>query len=290
MRKIIFFLIFAIFPQNVFSENNFNQNLLERADSFFKNQDYYKAEIFYDAFLVEKHSCTALFRSGLCRYYTKRFDEAVVIFKKISENCDQKFKFPSYLILVNSYLELKEPGLAMIELSNLNKISPYSDLSQFALYEKIWLYLRFGKIEKAVKEISGLNKEFREKYFNEDFSENIKLFDKTIKSPVLAGIYSVIPGGGYLYCNRYKDAAFSFFINSLLAGAAYEAFENDMNIAGVLLAGIFTGFYSGNIYGGIRAANVENRIYREEIFKKLEKKFKKAGIPKSLSIDFIVDF
>ncbi len=32
------------------------------------------------------------------------------------------------------------------------------------------------------------------------------------KNPKIAGLLSLIPGGGFLYCGRYKDALTAFFI------------------------------------------------------------------------------
>lgn len=280
MRRfiILFFLFFPV----VVSAENFDENLLKKADTFFKNQQYYKAEIFYDAYLTETKSCDIKFKSALCRYKTGRFDEAVKYFKEISDECDENLSLKSNLILSDVYLKLDEPGLALLSLSNLEKMGKYENVQNMAKYEKFWLYLRFGKLDKAVHEIENFDDSFSNEIKAREIRENINLFDKKVKSPVLGGLFSIIPGGGYLYCKRYKDAGFAFFINSLLMGATYEAFDNDMNIAGCLMAGIAAGFYSGNIYGGIRAAEVENKLYRRNLYKDFEKKFKR----KDLSIEF----
>jgi hypothetical protein len=45
------------------------------------------------------------------------------------------------------------------------------------------------------------------------------------KSPVLAGLFAVVPGGGFLYTGRIKDAAAAFLLNAGLGLAAWKAFD-----------------------------------------------------------------
>ncbi len=79
------------------------------------------------------------------------------------------------------------------------------------------------------------------------------------KNPNLAGLFAVVPGGGFLYCERYRDAFVSFLLNTGLIYAADAAYDND-NVA---LAGVIgfvgAGFYTGNIYGSISSAHKYNR-------------------------------
>ena len=43
-----------------------------------------------------------------------------------------------------------------------------------------------------------------------------------------AGILSIIPGTGHLYCGRYKDATLAFILNTAMIYAACEAFDNHL--------------------------------------------------------------
>jgi hypothetical protein len=79
------------------------------------------------------------------------------------------------------------------------------------------------------------------------------------KSPAMAGFLSILPGGGYLYCNRYRDALMAFLLNGGLILAAVSSFENDNPALGAVIGFVETGFYSGNIYGGISSAHKYNR-------------------------------
>jgi tetratricopeptide (TPR) repeat protein len=82
------------------------------------------------------------------------------------------------------------------------------------------------------------------------------------KSPRLAGILSILPGGGYAYCGYHNTAVSSLLINGLLFWATYSAFDNDNPGAGGFFSMLFVGFYSGNIYGSIRSAHRFNENER----------------------------
>jgi hypothetical protein len=84
------------------------------------------------------------------------------------------------------------------------------------------------------------------------------------KIPGLAGTLSLIPGAGYLYLGRYRDAATAFLLNAALIGATWEAFDNGNEILGGLLGVVEAGFYSGNIYGSVSSAHKYNRDQVQE--------------------------
>lgn len=284
---ILFFLLFLVISSAHASD--FDENLLAKGESFFEKKMYYKAETFYDAYLFENSSCKIKFKSGLCRYYTKRYEEALKIFDQISVSCDEKYQNPSYYMMYLIYLAMNEPGLGISELSNFEKVVSDPVLKNLAAYEKLWFYLRFGKNQQAVNQIKKIDKDFKNRFNIYQIEEHIPYFDKKQKSPALAGVFSIIPGGGYLYCNRYKDASFAFFVNSILAAASYEAFDNDLNVIGALTAVLTAGFYSGNIYGGIRAAEVENRLYRQNLYESVESRFRYQEDPE-FKLEFKISF
>ena len=79
------------------------------------------------------------------------------------------------------------------------------------------------------------------------------------KNPVAAGLFAVIPGGGFLYCERFHDALITFLFNAGLMVAAYEAWDNDNKALAGVIGFVETGFYSGNIYGSITSAHKYNQ-------------------------------
>jgi hypothetical protein len=96
------------------------------------------------------------------------------------------------------------------------------------------------------------------------------------KDPVLAGIFSLVPGGGFLYTARFQDALAAFVLNAGLIWAAYTAFENDNPALGGVISFVEAGFYSGGIYGSVAAAHKYNHARKVEI---LNREFSfRAGI------------
>ena len=78
------------------------------------------------------------------------------------------------------------------------------------------------------------------------------------KSPGLAGSLALLPGAGYVYLERYRDAAISFLAVGGVLWAAYEAFDNDSPVLGSLLGITGAGFYIGSIHGSVVSAHKAN--------------------------------
>jgi hypothetical protein len=85
------------------------------------------------------------------------------------------------------------------------------------------------------------------------------------KNPTLAGIFSIIPGGGFLYCERYHDAFVTFCLNAGLIYAAYESFNRENYALGGVITFVEAGFYAGNIYGSVTAAHKQNKANQIKI-------------------------
>lgn len=90
------------------------------------------------------------------------------------------------------------------------------------------------------------------------------------KSPALARILSIIPGGGYLYTGHKGSALTAFVINSLLGYATYTSIkQQNYGVAG--LCGFMSlSFYIGNINGAGRSASRHNRKKHNTLIKQLE--------------------
>lgn len=91
---------------------------------------------------------------------------------------------------------------------------------------------------------------------------NLQVFQilraKKKKSPLAAGLLSIIPGVGYLYDRQPANAITSFLINGLLAYATYTSIKSkNYGVAG--LTGVFSlTFYVGNITGAVNGAKRYN--------------------------------
>lgn len=85
------------------------------------------------------------------------------------------------------------------------------------------------------------------------------------RNPWLAvGLSALVPGSGQLYAGQAQDGLFTFLLNlACIGGAVLAAVFDEPVTAGVLG---FTGlvFYSGNLYGAVRAADLFNRQQQVE--------------------------
>jgi hypothetical protein len=99
------------------------------------------------------------------------------------------------------------------------------------------------------------------------------------KNPKIAGALSIIPGAGFLYCERYRDALVSFLLNSALIIASYKSFQNDNPYFGGAIAFFETGFYTGNIYGSISSVHKYNKPAQkfQQCYYKIESKIWKSA-------------
>lgn len=110
---------------------------------------------------------------------------------------------------------------------------------------------------------------------NEDlYKSNLKVLkmmkEQKKKSPSLARILSIIPGGGYLYTNHKGSALTAFVINSLLGYATYTSIKSkNYGVAGVC-GFLNLSFYIGNINGAGRSAVRYNEKLHNESIRKLE--------------------
>ena len=98
-------------------------------------------------------------------------------------------------------------------------------------------------------------------------SENLQLLkqiqESKYKSPTLARILSIIPGGGYLYTKHTGSAITSLVMNSLLAYATYTSIKSENYGVAGLCGFLSLSFYFGNINGAGRSAiRYNEKIHR----------------------------
>jgi TM2 domain-containing membrane protein YozV len=91
------------------------------------------------------------------------------------------------------------------------------------------------------------------------------------KDPTVAGVLAIVPGAGHLYCERPRDALISFLLNGALIYAAYEAFDEDLEVLGAVIAFFELSFYAGNIYSAVSSAHKYNRDEKNRFLNSLKK-------------------
>ena len=139
-------------------------------------------------------------------------------------------------------------------------------------------YLLKGIIHVQEKQYPNAEKMFRDASTltaNEERCENNLNILKDIKkqkkkSPALARILSVVPGGGYLYTNHKGSALTAFIINSLLGYATYTSIKSKNYGAAGICGFLGLSFYIGNINGAGRSAIRYNEKRRNAYIRRLE--------------------
>lgn len=88
---------------------------------------------------------------------------------------------------------------------------------------------------------------------------------ETQASPATAGVLAaVLPGAGFWYLDRRRDAGLAFILNAGFIVASLVALQGGNYALGALLLLIESGWYSGNILASISAVHRQNRRRLEQ--------------------------
>jgi TolA-binding protein len=246
------------------------------AETYFSNKDYLMAVVEYKRFIYffpeDERVETAMYRIGMSYYLGRHFKKAVDSFNAVIDRyVDTYLSIKSYFMISEAHAKRNTFGLAIINLNNLITITHDEDVRDEAYYRLGWIYIETASWEKARLYFSKLSAKNKTKYRLERLTAELDR-EKSIpkKDPGLAGFLSVLPGAGYLYCERYQDALIAFLLNGGLILAAYESFDDNNNALGGVIAFVEFGFYAGNIYGGVTSAHKYNRKQTVQFIEKLK--------------------
>ncbi|MCG8567642.1 MAG: hypothetical protein MI747_21430 [Desulfobacterales bacterium] len=219
----------------------------------------------------------AFFKAGMLTDAQRLFHGLATPFRDTEPAREAVFK------LAEIHVARKNPGNAVIELKNLARLTSEVRVRDRACFILAWLLIdnahwlksqSQGKMNPMVQARTYMGKispQGREKYQMEPLAAQLDRMEALPeKNPTLAGCAAIIPGGGFLYTERYQDALVSFLLNSALILAGYQAFDNDQEYLGGLLLFVEAGFYAGNIYGSISSAHKHNRRQREAFIQKVK--------------------
>jgi len=184
---------------------------------------------------------------------------------------------PLHLLKSDLFKSLNATDEARITLHNLLAITDDPSFKDKALYRLAWLDIEAGRFNEAE---NGLTKILAAKdYSIQELQQQLGRADTIAsKDPRLAGLLSVLPGGGQLYIGRYQDAAVALILNGLFFWGGIEAFDADQTALGLLLGGIGVNFYVGNIYSAVNSAHKYNRNAKNRFIEQLKATFIQTGI------------
>jgi TolA-binding protein len=235
------------------------------AEHYFSKKDYLMAVAEYNRFIYffpeDQRVETVMYRIGMSYYLGGHFKNAIDSFNAVIDRyVDTDLSVKSYFMISEAHVKQYAFGLAVINLNNLITITHDEEVRDEAYYRMGWIYIETASWEEARHYFSKISAKNKNKYRLERLSDELDK-ERSIprKDPNLAGFLSIIPGAGYLYCERYQDALIAFLLNGGLMYAAYESFDDDNNALGGVIAFVEFGFYAGNIYGAVTSAHKYNR-------------------------------
>jgi outer membrane protein assembly factor BamD (BamD/ComL family) len=256
------------------------------AQKCFEERDYSTAMVefkrFAHFFPKDQRARQAKFHTGKALYHLKDYNKAKQVF--------DTFLFPfsedpliteAYFMLGSTYEQMGKRGRAETVLQNLLMLT-----DDIATKDRIhatlgWTHLKRSQemdpaaLERAEANIDKISPAGAQPYGKQRLKETITTIkQEKEKSPAIAGAVSLVPGMGFLYCERYRDAAISFLLNAALIMAAHESFDNGNEALGGVISFVEAGFYSGNVYGSISSAHKYNRNLRQNALESLEQDLK----------------
>jgi tetratricopeptide (TPR) repeat protein len=202
--------------------------------------------------LLKSYRYSGQYKKGLMR-----IDELFPLKTNISNDVFMEY---SRFLLTNNLIE-ESKKLTLI-VNNVDQ--EYKDIVDVAccLYEYDW--------EEADRKMSSVLKT-NEYYlpFSALISQGKEI---KYKSPALSGALSaVVPGLGKVYSGYWKDGLIAFLFTSVSSWQSYRGFKKDgiKSPYGWIYGFMSVGFYVGNIYGSVKAANkynyTKNHIISHEI-------------------------
>lgn len=250
------------------------------AETYFSKKEYLLAVGEYKRFIYffpeDERVERAMYRIGMSYYLGRQFKKAVDSFNAVIDRyVDTDLSIKSYFMISEAHVKQNALGLAIISLNNLITLTHNQEVMDESYYRLGWIYLESASWEKARFYFSKISDENKTKYKLERLTTELNR-EKSIpkKDPGLAGFLSILPGAGYLYCERYQDALIAFLLNGGLILAAYESFDDNNNALGGVIAFVEFGFYAGNIYGAVTSAHKYNRKQTVQFIENLKKNTK----------------
>lgn len=269
------------------------------ADILYQKEDHETAAVEFKRFMHffpgDPRVGEAEFKTGMALFYQKKFYDAARQFDAIiRKDKTDWFSREAYFMQSRAFMEMGNPGYAQTILQNYLQLTDdqnirdriYRDLARLHMHASRQAGTdELDQAQEFVEKISETNAEqFAKKQTMALISDARNVPEK---KPFLAGLFSIIPGGGFLYCERYQDALVSFGLNAGLMLAAYTAFDDGNSALGGVIGFVGAGFYSGSIYGSVAAVHKYNHAQRLKI---LNRNFSFGSVPDPCGRSFLFSF
>jgi len=277
---------------------DYAENLLAKGD-YPRAIDEYKRFIHY--FPEDDRVDLAQYQIGMAYFQSHRFGPATEAFGILIDRIaarqptNERLFVKAHWRVSECHVNLRQYGEAILALENLIAVVNDAKIKDEAYYRIGWIHVESVSFEKARETFGMISDENNQRFQVERISEGLrKPLNIPRKSPAFAGVLSVIPGAGYVYTQRYRDALIAFLVNGALILATYESFDNELYALGAIVGVVGAGFYAANIYGATTAAHKYNQRQTRNFIESLKQNtkvqlsadYKNKGISVALQFKF----
>lgn len=247
-----------LFPENLMQNSD-----LKFAIHLYQEKEYFQAstELKRYIFINESYKDKIIFLIACCNYYAKRYLDAIYYFDQVKLNTNETdFLYFCEFLKAISFYNNRNVQQSEKKFINLLEKDVNPTLKENIIISLISLYLKTNNILKVKELINNTNFKFSSDKINQAI---INLHIQ--KSSKLSLILSIVPGLGHIYSGSYKEGLYSFATNAALGYLFYDSYKNGSNSGKILSGAIFLQFYTGNLLGGKRAAQITNSIEMEKL-------------------------
>jgi tetratricopeptide (TPR) repeat protein len=276
-RKLLFYL--PVIP-NVLADEEEEKSPLGFAHHLFAGGHYYQAVTEYERFIYfnPEHPSVAEARLKIafCYKLGEQYTKAVELFRKVvDEYFGQECAIVAAFNVGECFRLNGDYEQALAEFKGFVENYPNHPLADKAQWNDAWIYIEMEEYPSAKEHLSLIGKGSTYQIAAQELSSALdELPHLPRKSPRLAGLLAaLLPGSGHLYTGEKKQALFSFITNALLIFGTYEAFNNELYVAGGFLSLFAINYYSGNIFGALNSAHKYNRRVKRAFLDGFKQKY-----------------
>ncbi len=244
------------------------------AEALFGQHKFSQAAAEYERFVHffpdDQRAPLAAFKIGQSYFEGRRWQDAIRELRSFAARFgDSPLSDRARFLVSRCYRRLGDERSALALLARLAQ-SENPSVADEAWYRTGWIYLENLDWENARRAFGHIRSERGDSYhlpaLYAGLDEAVRL---PRKSPRTAGLLAVVPGAGFAYCGRYRDALIALVANGLVIWAAVDSFDNGNDGLGALLSVLGAGFYTGNIYGSVASAHKYNRRRARSLVERL---------------------
>lgn len=246
------------------------------AQKLYEQQDFQAAATEFDRFVHffadDDRAPDAAFYAGMARFSMQKYQQAIDAFDRVIRSYPgAKQAIEARFMISRCYQKQNDIESSAMMLRQIIRQQTDPKIRDRARSQMAWVLLKSGDISRARSSFLAISEKNQDRYNVAAIVSSLDDPDEIKhKSPLTAGLLSAVPGGGYLYTGRFREAGVAFFLTSALALASWQCFDEDLPALGALtgLAGL--GFYSGSIAGGVASAHKYNYRQSQHFIRRLK--------------------